>query len=114
MTAGSSRSRSQYQGSSRASPVAGLSMTCGRRSAAGASMTWKVTVGAMPVYALGDRVPQIDESAFVHPDAVVIGNVVIGAESSVWPNAVLRGDYGHITVGARTSVQDGTVVHCTA
>ena len=67
----------------------------------------------MPVYALGDRVPQIDPTAFVHPDAVVIGDVRIGPESTVWPTAVLRGDHGSITVGARTSVQDGTVVHCT-
>jgi len=65
------------------------------------------------VYALGDRVPTIDSSAFVHPDAVVIGAVTIGPESTVWPHAVLRGDYGEIFVGARTSVQDGTVVHAT-
>jgi carbonic anhydrase/acetyltransferase-like protein (isoleucine patch superfamily) len=65
------------------------------------------------VYALGDRVPAIDSSAFVHPDAVVIGRVTIGPESTVWPHAVLRGDYGEIFVGARTSVQDGTVVHAT-
>ena len=68
----------------------------------------------MPVYALGERVPQIDPSAFVHPDAVVIGDVRIGPESTVWPTAVLRGDHGTITVGARTSIQDGTVIHCTA
>ena len=67
----------------------------------------------MPVYALGDRVPVIDPSAFVHPDAVVIGSVHIEAEATVWPGAVLRGDYGDIFVGARTSVQDGTVVHAT-
>lgn len=67
----------------------------------------------MPVYALGDRIPSIDPSAFVHPDAVVIGDVTIGPESTVWPTAVLRGDHGRIVVGARTSVQDGTVVHCT-
>jgi carbonic anhydrase/acetyltransferase-like protein (isoleucine patch superfamily) len=66
------------------------------------------------VYALGDRVPSIDPSAFVHPDAVVIGKVTIGPEATVWPGAVLRGDYGEIYVGARTSVQDGTVVHATA
>jgi len=68
----------------------------------------------MPIYALGDRVPTIDPSAFVHPDAVLIGNVIIGAESSVWPTAVLRGDHGTIKVGSRTSVQDGTIVHCTS
>jgi carbonic anhydrase/acetyltransferase-like protein (isoleucine patch superfamily) len=65
------------------------------------------------VYALGDRTPSIDDSAYVHPDAVVIGAVTIGPNSSVWPGAVLRGDYGTITVGARTSIQDGTVVHAT-
>jgi carbonic anhydrase/acetyltransferase-like protein (isoleucine patch superfamily) len=66
------------------------------------------------VYALGEDVPEIHDTAFVHPDAVVIGRVRIGAESSVWPAAVLRGDYGEISVGARTSIQDGSVVHATA
>jgi carbonic anhydrase/acetyltransferase-like protein (isoleucine patch superfamily) len=70
----------------------------------------------MPVsiYALDDDEPQIHETAYVAPDAVVIGRVTIGPEASVWPGAVLRGDHGYITVGARTSVQDGTIVHCTA
>lgn len=68
----------------------------------------------MSVYALGDRVPNVHPDAFVHPDAVVIGDVTIGAEATIWPGAVLRGDYGHIEVGARTSIQDGTVVHATA
>jgi carbonic anhydrase/acetyltransferase-like protein (isoleucine patch superfamily) len=70
----------------------------------------------MPVsiYALDDDEPEIDELAYVAPDAVVIGRVKIGAEASVWPGAVLRGDHGFIAVGARTSVQDGTIVHCTA
>ena len=70
----------------------------------------------MPVsiYALDDDEPEIDELAYVAPDAVVIGRVKIGPEASVWPGAVLRGDHGYITVGARTSVQDGTIVHCTA
>jgi carbonic anhydrase/acetyltransferase-like protein (isoleucine patch superfamily) len=68
----------------------------------------------MPIYALGDLVPEIDPDAYVHPDAVVIGRVVLGEQASVWPAAVLRGDHGAIRIGARTSVQDGTVVHCTA
>ena len=68
----------------------------------------------MPLYALGDRTPDVSPAAFVHPDATVIGWVRIGAESTVWPGAVLRGDYGEIAVGERTSVQDGTVVHATA
>ncbi len=67
----------------------------------------------MAIYALDDAVPDIDGTAYVHPDAVVIGQVTIGPEASVWPCAVLRGDVGGITVGARTSVQDGTVVHTT-
>ena len=67
----------------------------------------------MPIYALGEYEPDIDEAAFVHPDAVIIGRVRIGPEASVWPGAVLRGDHGRIEIGARTSVQDGTVVHCT-
>lgn len=67
----------------------------------------------MAVYAVGDDVPDIDPTAYVHPDAVVIGAVRIGAEASIWPCAVLRGDPGGIVVGAQTSVQDGTVVHTT-
>lgn len=69
---------------------------------------------AMPLYAIDNREPQIDPSAFVHPDAILIGSVIIGPESSVWPAAVLRGDHGTIHVGAQTSVQDGAVLHCTA
>ncbi len=65
----------------------------------------------MAVYELGGVVPKIDPDAYVHPDGVVIGDVTIGPASSVWPGAVLRGDYGTITVGERTSIQDGTVVH---
>lgn len=67
----------------------------------------------VPVYALGESVPDISPDAYVSPDAVVIGAVVIGAESSVWPGAVLRGDHGRIIVGMKTSVQDGSVLHCT-
>ncbi len=69
---------------------------------------------AVPLYALGDVEPDIHPDAYVHPDAVVIGNVTIGAEASVWPTAVLRGDEGAIVVGPRTSVQDGSVIHCTS
>jgi len=68
----------------------------------------------MPVYALGDLVPDLHPESFVHPDAVVIGAVTLGAGASVWPAAVLRADYGRIDVGELTSVQDGTVVHTTA
>lgn len=67
----------------------------------------------MAIYALGDREPTVDPTAYVHPDAVVIGDVRLGPESSVWPGAVLRGDGAPITIGARTSIQDGSVLHVT-
>jgi hypothetical protein len=67
----------------------------------------------VPVYALDDQVPAIDPEAYVHPDAVVIGNVRLAAGSSVWPGAVLRGDHGLIRIGDRTSIQDGTIIHTT-
>lgn len=68
----------------------------------------------MAIYALGDYTPRIHPDAYVHPDAVVIGHVEIGPEASIWPCAVLRGDQpAGIRIGARTSIQDGTVVHTT-
>ncbi len=68
----------------------------------------------MAIYEVGGKQPNIHPSAFVHPDASVIGDVTLGAESSVWPSAVLRGDFGPIRIGARTSVQDGSVIHVRA
>ncbi|RVW04735.1 gamma carbonic anhydrase family protein [Rhodococcus spongiicola] len=68
----------------------------------------------MAIYALGDREPNIAPDVYVHPDAVVIGAVTLGAGVSIWPHAVLRGDYGTISVGAGTNIQDGTIIHCTA
>ena len=65
----------------------------------------------MALYELEGVSPRVDPEAYVHPDAVVIGDVTIGPESTIWPGAVLRGDYGTITVGARSSIQDGTVIH---
>lgn len=67
----------------------------------------------MAIYALGDLEPTIAASAYVHPQATVIGDVTLGDGTTVWPQAVLRGDYGRIVVGARTSIQDGAVIHCT-
>ena len=68
----------------------------------------------MAIYALGEAVPRVHPDAFVHEQATVIGDVIIGSETTIWPQAVLRGDYGHIVIGARTSVQDGAIIHCTA
>lgn len=57
--------------------------------------------------------PSIDASAYIDPAAVVIGDVVIGADSSIWPMVTVRGDVNHIRIGARTNVQDGCVLHVT-
>ena len=57
------------------------------------------------------QTPQIAVSAYVDAQAVVIGDVVIGEDSSVWPCAVIRGDVHYIRIGARSNVQDGSVLH---
>jgi len=59
------------------------------------------------------RLPQVDPSAYVQESAQVIGDVVIGAESSVWFNVVIRGDVHHIRIGARSNIQDNSTVHVT-
>lgn len=64
-----------------------------------------------PLYALGERVPQVHRSAYVAPTAAVIGTVELAADSSVWFGAVLRGDIEPVRVGARSNVQDGAVLH---
>jgi len=68
----------------------------------------------VPIYALeDDYTPDIHPDAYVHPDAILIGRVVLGPDSSVWPGAVIRADDNVISIGARTSIQDGAVLHCT-
>jgi carbonic anhydrase/acetyltransferase-like protein (isoleucine patch superfamily) len=57
--------------------------------------------------------PKIHESAFIAAGAVIIGDVEIGEQSSVWPNCVIRGDVNIIRIGKRTNIQDGTVIHVT-
>jgi carbonic anhydrase/acetyltransferase-like protein (isoleucine patch superfamily) len=68
----------------------------------------------MAVYRLDGVTPDIHPTAYVHPQATVIGRVTLGRDVSIWPQAVLRGDYGEIRIGDRTSIQDGTVLHTTA
>lgn len=55
--------------------------------------------------------PKIHETAFVTDDAIIVGDVEIGANSSVWFGSILRGDVNYIRIGARTNVQDGSVLH---
>ena len=66
---------------------------------------------SMTLYALGDERPRIHPEAYIHPQAVLIGEVLIGPGSSVWPGVVIRADNGPIVIGARTSIQDGAVIH---
>ncbi len=57
--------------------------------------------------------PQIDPSAFVAETATVVGDVTLGARSSIWFGAVVRGDVFHVRIGSETSIQDNTVIHVT-
>ncbi|HEY4037262.1 MAG TPA: gamma carbonic anhydrase family protein [Burkholderiaceae bacterium] len=65
----------------------------------------------MPIYQLGDWTPQIDPSAFVHETAVLIGQVTVGPNVSVWPFATLRGDNEPIVLGPDSNCQDGCTLH---
>ena len=58
-----------------------------------------------------DKTPKIHETAFVTEDAIIIGDVEIGAESSVWYGCILRGDVNYIRIGERTNIQDASVIH---
>ena len=59
----------------------------------------------------GGKAPLIDSTAFVAPGARLIGDIELGPEASIWYNCVLRGDVNRIRIGARTNIQDGTVIH---
>ena len=65
----------------------------------------------MPIYEFEELVPVVDESAYVHPTAVLIGDVLIGAGCYVGANAVLRGDFGRLTLLAGSNLQDTCVMH---
>lgn len=68
----------------------------------------------MAIYQLGARIPDIAASAYVHESATVVGDVTLGDRVSVWPQAVIRGDSAPITIGARSNVQDGAILHVDA
>jgi len=67
----------------------------------------------MPIRAFEQHIPLIHPTAFIDETAVIIGEVEIGQDSSIWPYCVIRGDIQRITIGARTSIQDGTIIHVT-
>ena len=63
------------------------------------------------IRSLGDKTPKIHPSVFVSEAAYIVGDVEIGANSSIWPGAVIRGDYGKIVIGKNCSIQDNCVLH---
>ncbi|MNZ27679.1 UDP-3-O-(3-hydroxymyristoyl)glucosamine N-acyltransferase [compost metagenome] len=67
----------------------------------------------MTIRTFREKAPKLGEKVFVDPSAVLIGDIEIGADSSVWPLVTIRGDMHRIRIGARTSIQDGSVLHIT-
>ena len=66
---------------------------------------------ALTVYALNGMVPVVDPTSFVHPTAVLIGDVIVGPKCYIGPNASLRGDFGRLVIGPGVNIQDGCCVH---
>jgi carbonic anhydrase/acetyltransferase-like protein (isoleucine patch superfamily) len=64
------------------------------------------------IRSLGDKIPKIAESVFVSEAAYIIGNVEIGENCSVFPGAVIRGDFGPVRIGKNTHIEDNVVIHC--
>lgn len=71
-------------------------------------------MASMTLLALGAERPRIHPDAYIHPHAILIGEVCVGPGSSVWPGAIIRADNGPIVIGSRTSIQDGAVIHTQA
>ncbi|MBN2230415.1 MAG: gamma carbonic anhydrase family protein [Candidatus Thorarchaeota archaeon] len=65
----------------------------------------------MPILPFGDKSPKIDSKAFVSPQATIVGDVDIGPRASIWPGAVIRGDFASVRIGENTCVQDSAVIH---
>jgi carbonic anhydrase/acetyltransferase-like protein (isoleucine patch superfamily) len=71
-----------------------------------------ITRRDVSIITLNGKTPQIHESAFIAPGCRIIGDVTIGPESSIWYNCVVRAEVNRIVIGARSNIQDGSVVHC--
>ncbi len=67
-----------------------------------------------PLYRFESHFPDVADDAWIAPTAAVIGNVAIGSKSGIWFHCVLRGDTNFIRIGARTNIQDGTIIHVNA
>ena len=72
-------------------------------------MTDRPGVTIIPIHG---KAPSIHDTAFIAPGCTIVGDVAIGANSSVWYNCVLRADVSRIVIGERTNIQDGSVLHC--
>ncbi|WOE75255.1 gamma carbonic anhydrase family protein [Alterisphingorhabdus coralli] len=64
------------------------------------------------ILSINGKTPHIDESAFIAPGCRIIGDVTIGPDVSIWYNCVIRADVSSVVIGARSNVQDGSVIHC--
>ncbi|MEA5123815.1 gamma carbonic anhydrase family protein [Xanthomonas floridensis] len=64
-----------------------------------------------PIRPFLDHTPQLGERVYIDPACTIIGKVSLGDDVSVWPGTVIRGDVNHVQIGARTNVQDGTIIH---
>ncbi|MBD3729985.1 MAG: gamma carbonic anhydrase family protein [Sphingomonadales bacterium] len=73
------------------------------------SSPFRPDVSIIPIHG---KSPQIHDSAFIAPGCRIIGDVTIGPDSSIWYNCVIRADVNRIVIGARSNIQDGTVIHC--
>ena len=64
------------------------------------------------IITLNGKSPQIHDSAFIAPGCRIMGDVTIGAEASLWYNCVIRAEVNRVVIGARTNIQDGSIIHC--
>ena len=71
-----------------------------------------MTRADVTIIAFGGKTPRIHPSAFIAPGCRIIGEVEIGPDASVWYNCVIRADVNRVVIGARSNIQDGTVIHC--
>ncbi len=72
-------------------------------------MTHRTDVSIITIHG---KTPQIDDSAFIAPGCRIIGDVTIGAHASIWYNCVIRAEVNRVVIGARSNIQDGSIVHC--
>ncbi|MHA2060229.1 MAG: gamma carbonic anhydrase family protein [Candidatus Ranarchaeia archaeon] len=65
----------------------------------------------MPILGFGKKIPQIHATAYVSPDAFILGDVFLGENVNIWPGCIIRGDFAKVQIGNNASIQDGTILH---